>query len=204
VKVVIARDAPQKTQGLMAAQFPGQWDIVTVGADELIHAVNDADVIIPEGTAIDKGLLKQAKNLKLIQTGAGYDNVDIEACTQRGIWVASAAGANARAVAEQVLAFILCWYKNAVRLDNGMKRGAFHMDYRGAELSGKVIGIVGLGQIGRQSVAQARQCHPVAPLCRGTGWFVFSQKTVPILRRQHQTRYGRQATAKCVKRTHGE
>ena len=150
MKVVIARDAPQKIHKLMAAQFPGQWDIVTVAADELIHSIDDADVIIPEGAAVDEGLLRQAKNLKLIQTGAGYDNIDIDACTQRGIWVTNAAGVNARAVAEQVLAFILCWCKNTVLLDNALKRDAFHMDYQGAELSEKVIGIVGLGNIGRQ------------------------------------------------------
>ncbi len=125
MKVVIARDASQKTKKLIAAQFPWKWDIVTVGADELTHAINDADVIIPEGVAIDSGLIKQAKKLKLIQTGAGYDNVDIKACTQRGIWVANAAGVNARAVAEHVLAFILCWCKNAFLLDNALKRGAF-------------------------------------------------------------------------------
>jgi D-3-phosphoglycerate dehydrogenase len=150
VKVVIARDASQKTKKLMTAQFPGDWDIATVRADELIHAINDADVIIPEGAAIDGELLKQAKKLKLIHTGAGYDNVDINACTARGIYVANAAGVNARAVAEHVLAFILCWYKNTVLLDGALKRGEFHIDYHGDELSGKVIGIVGLGNIGKE------------------------------------------------------
>jgi phosphoglycerate dehydrogenase-like enzyme len=150
VKIVIARDASPEIKKLMTAQFPGEWEIATVGADELIHAIGDADVIIPEGAAIDSGLLKQAKKLKLIQTGAGYDNVDIKACTARGIYVANAAGVNARAVAEHVLAFILCWYKNAVLLDGALKRGEFHIDYHGAELSGKVIGIVGLGNIGKK------------------------------------------------------
>ena len=153
MKVVIARDASPKIKKLMTAQFPGEWDIATVGADELIHAVDDADIIIPEGAAIDGGLLKQAKKLKLILTGAGYDNVDIKACTARGIYVANAAGVNARAVAEHVLSFILCWYKNTVLLDGALKRGDFHVDYHGAELSGKVIGIVGLGNIG-QAVAR--------------------------------------------------
>jgi D-3-phosphoglycerate dehydrogenase len=134
----------------MAAQFPDQWEIVTVRADELIHAINDADVIIPEGAVITEKLLQQAKKLKLIQTGAGYDNVDIKACSERGIYVANAAGINSRAVAEHVFAFILCWYKNLVLLDSGLKLGGFHLDYHGAELSGKVIGIVGLGYIGRE------------------------------------------------------
>ena len=153
MKVVIARNASPEIKKLMTAQFPEEWNIATVGADELIHAIDDADAIIPEGAAIDDGFLKLAKKLKLIQTGAGYDNVDIEACTARGIYVANAAGVNARAVAEHVLALILCWYKNTVLLDGALKRGEFHLDYHGAELSGKVIGIVGLGNIG-QAVAR--------------------------------------------------
>ena len=149
MKVVIARDASQKTKELMAAQFPGQWDIVTVGADELTDAINDADVIIPEGVAIDDELIKPAKKLKLVQTGAGYDNVDIKACTERGIYVTNAAGINSRAVAEHVFAFILCWHKNIITLDGALKSGKISMDYEGSELSQKVIGIVGLGNIGR-------------------------------------------------------
>jgi D-3-phosphoglycerate dehydrogenase len=92
---------------MMAAQFPKEWKIVTVRAEDLINIIRDADVIIPEGAVIDRRLLEQAKKLKLIQTGAGYDNVDIKACTERGIYLANAAGINARAVAEQVFAFIL-------------------------------------------------------------------------------------------------
>jgi D-3-phosphoglycerate dehydrogenase len=111
LKVVIARDASEKTKKLMAAQFPREWDIVTVRAEKFIHEINDADVIIPEGAVSKDGLVAQAKRLKLIQTGAGYDNVDINACTKRGIYVANAAGINARAVAEHVFAFILCWVR---------------------------------------------------------------------------------------------
>jgi D-3-phosphoglycerate dehydrogenase len=64
--------------------------------------------------------------------------------------VANAAGVNARAVAEHVLAFILCWYKNMARLDKSMKNGNYGFEYRGGELSGKIIGIVGMGNIGKE------------------------------------------------------
>jgi len=134
----------------MAAQFPEQWDIVTVRAEDLNREIDDADVIIPEGAVINKGLLEKAKKLKLIQTVVGYDNVDINAFTERGIFVANAAGINARAVAEHVFAFILGWYKNIITLDGALRSGKFAMDYDGAELSQKVIGIVGLGNIGEE------------------------------------------------------
>ena len=150
MKVVIVRDASLKIKRLMTAQFPEKWEIVTLGTEELITAVADADVIIPEGAVIDRRLLEQAKKLMFIQTGAGYDNVDIQACTERGIYVANAAGINSRAVAEHVFAFILCRYKNIITLDGAMKSGNYNIDYDGSELSQKVIGIVGLGNIGRE------------------------------------------------------
>jgi len=150
LKVVIARNASAKTKKLMAAQFPGEWDIITVEAGDLINVIGVADVIIPESVVIDRRLLAHAEKLKLIQTGAGYDNVDINGCTERGIWVANAAGINARAVAEHVFAFILCRHKNIITLDGALKSGKFAIDYDGCELSQKVIGVVGVGNIGRE------------------------------------------------------
>ena len=92
MKVVIARDASRKTKELITAQFSNQWNCVIVPPDDLINHISDADVIIPEGAEIDDQILKRAADLKLIQTGAGYDNVDVNACTERGIWAANAAG----------------------------------------------------------------------------------------------------------------
>ena len=150
MKVVITRNAPAKTRRAITGLFPGDWHIAIIPADRLAQEIKDADVIIPEGTQIDGPLLEKSHRLKLVQTGAGYDNVAIEDCTQRGIYVANSAGVNARAVAEHVLAFILSWHKNIIFLDSALKKGKFRMDYQGSELSRKVIGIVGLGNIGRE------------------------------------------------------
>jgi D-3-phosphoglycerate dehydrogenase len=150
LKVIIVRETSPETRKLMAARFPKDWDIVTLGNEELITAVGDADVLIPENAVIDEILLNQAPKLRLIQTGAGHDNVNVKACTERGIWVASAAGINSQAVAEHVFAFILCRYKNIITLDAALKSGNFIIDYHGSELSQKVIGVVGLGNIGRE------------------------------------------------------
>jgi phosphoglycerate dehydrogenase-like enzyme len=149
LKIVIIRNAPSKAKEMMAAQFPANWEIVTVPADELKNTIGDADAIIPEGTIVDRRILALAPRLKIIQTGAGYDNIDIEACTESGIYVANAAGVNARAVAEHVFAFILSWYKNIIGLDGALKNGQFSVDYVGSELAEKVIGVVGLGNIGK-------------------------------------------------------
>ena len=150
MKVVIIRDAPEQTKHLVAEQFSGEWHVVFVSAEELLNEIEDADALIPENEPIPVSILEKAKSLKFIQTGAGYDNVPIDQCTHRGIYVASAPGINAQAVAEHVFAFILCWYKNIIPLNAVMKAGDDMLNYKGSELSDKIIGIVGLGRVGKE------------------------------------------------------
>ena len=155
MKIIIVRSVSEKNRRLITSQFPGDWQIVIVSEEELKNTIKDADVLIPENSPVEPELLDTAKNLKLIQTGAGYDCVPVEECTKRGIYVANAAGMNAQAVAEHVFAFILCWFKNIIALDTALKKGIYVIDYVGAELSQKVIGIIGLGNIGRQVASLA-------------------------------------------------
>ena len=117
-------------------------------------------------------LLRKAPRLKLVQTGAGYDNIDLEACTRAGVQVCNAAGVNADAVAEHVLALLLCRYKNLLPLDGGMKahREVRALDYAGGELAGKTIGLVGLGAVGKR----------VAALCRAFGMRVLAYTRSPF------------------------
>lgn len=156
MKIVIVGEFSQISRRQIRSVFPTDWQLAFVTPDEVGAEIGDAEVIIPEHVVIDGPFLKRAQHLKLVQTGAGYDNVDIEACTAGGVFVANAAGINAAAVAEHVLGFILCWYKKLIMLDGIMKAGAYGVDYGGAELAGKVVGIIGLGNIGRQVGRYAR------------------------------------------------
>ena len=157
MKVVIIGEFSETSKRLIEDLFPADWSLTIGKLKELHDALADADVIIPEHVLVDAAFLDRLKHLKLVQTGAGFDNVDIDACTQRGIYVANASGVNAVAVAEHVFAFILCWYKNLAYLNGMMKAGAYRVDYSGAELADKVIGIIGFGNIGKQvaRIAQA-------------------------------------------------
>ncbi len=150
MKVVIIREASEQTRHLVADQFSGEWNVVFVSAKELLNEIEDADALIPENEPIPVSILEKAKSLKFIQTGAGYNNVPIEECTRKGIYVANAPGINAQAVAEHVFAFILCWYKNIIPLNAVMKARDDTLNYTGSELSDKMIGIVGLGHIGKE------------------------------------------------------
>lgn len=133
--------------------FPDEWEVVIVPpGEEMLYHLNDCQIIIPEHIKVDSNLLSNASKLKLVQTGAGYDNVDIDACTKAGIWVANAAGVNAQAVAEHVMALILSYYKNIPFLDDFMKNrmDENQLNYTGSELRGKTIGIIGLGSVGKK------------------------------------------------------
>lgn len=153
MKILIVGYFTQISKSNIIKHFPKDWDIVIVPpGKEMLHHVEDCQVIIPEHIKVDHNLLSKAKNLKLVQTGAGYDNVDIDACTQFGIWAANAAGVNAQAVAEHVMALILSYYKNIPFLDAFMKNriDEKQLDYTGSELKGKTIGIIGFGAIGKK------------------------------------------------------
>jgi D-3-phosphoglycerate dehydrogenase len=153
MKILIVGYFTESSKLNIIRHFPKEWNIVIVPpGEEMLHHIKDCQVIIPEHVKIDFNLLSIAKELKLVQTGAGYDNVDVDACTQRGIWAANAAGVNAQAVAEHVMAFILSYYKNIPYLDSFMKSKVDQnqLDYTGSELNGKTIGIIGYGAIGKK------------------------------------------------------
>lgn len=159
MKILIVGHFSETAKQNITAYFPQDWTVTIVPpGDEMLQHIADCEVIIPEHIKVDHNLLSRAKKLKLVQTGAGYDNVDIPACTERGIWVANAAGVNAQAVAEHVMALILSYYKNIPFLDAFMKNkiDEDQLDYTGSELSGKTIGIVGLGAIGKKVAAFCR------------------------------------------------
>lgn len=153
MKILIVGYFTETSKRNITRHFPEDWDIVIVPpGKEMLHHIEDCQVLIPEHVQVDHSLLVIAKKLILVQTGAGFDNVDVAACTQRSIWVANAAGVNAQAVAEHVMALILSYYKNIPFLDAFMKNRTVEkqLDYTGSELMRKTIGIIGFGAIGKK------------------------------------------------------
>jgi D-3-phosphoglycerate dehydrogenase len=148
MQVTIVGDFPEPSRRAIRELFPSSWTIAIGPAADVAATLADAEVVIPEHARVDAGFLERAPKLRLVQTGAGFDNVEIPECTRRGVWVANAAGVNAGAVAEHVMALVLCWYKNLIPLDRAMKRGETAVEYAGGEVAGRTIGIVGMGHIG--------------------------------------------------------
>lgn len=158
MNLLIIGDYPVATQARMRAAFPTEWQITIAAPDACAPYLADAEVVIPEHVLVDDAFFAQAPRLRFVQVGAGYDNVDLAACSRRGVQVCNAAGLNADAVAEHVMALLLCHYKNICPLNQFMHTGdsAPLPDYHGGELSGRTLGLVGLGHIGRAVAVRAQ------------------------------------------------
>jgi D-3-phosphoglycerate dehydrogenase len=109
---------------------------------------------------VDQDLLRRAPNLLIVSSnGAGYDPVDVDACTAAGVLVVNQSGGNAHSVAEHALGMLLTLSKRILEADRAMRREAnvSRNALMGTEVQGKTIGIVGLGNVGRR----------IAELCNG-------------------------------------
>src|ERR1700691_4073828 len=109
---------------------------------------------------VDQDLLRRAPNLLIVSSnGAGFDPVDVEACTAAGVLVVNQSGGNANSVAEHALGMLLTLSKRIIEGDRALRRsaGVNRNALMGTEAHGKTIGIVGIGHVGRR----------IAELCRG-------------------------------------
>lgn len=144
-KVLIATDkpfAPIAVKGIREIVEAQGYQLVLLekytSQDELIAAVADVDAMIIRSDKATKEVIDAAKKLKVIvRAGAGYDNIDLEACTANGVVAMNTPGQNSNAVAELVIGLMIY-----------MARGCFN-GKSGVELAGKTIGIHGLGNIGK-------------------------------------------------------
>jgi D-3-phosphoglycerate dehydrogenase / 2-oxoglutarate reductase len=109
---------------------------------------------------VNADLLRRAPNLLLVSSnGAGFDPVDVEACTAAGVVVVNQSGGNAHSVAEHVVGMMLTLSKRIIEADRALRRdpNINRNSLMGTEAEGKTIGIVGLGNVGRR----------IAALCNG-------------------------------------
>lgn len=121
-------------------------------------------VILRTGIKMTQELMRYADDLWVIsRTGAGVDNVDVPAATERGILVTYVPGANTRTVAEHALALIFALMKQIPLMDRAVRDDNFGIRFRNLprDLSGKTLGMVGLGRIGSEL---ARICHTALDL----------------------------------------
>ena len=121
--------------------------------NDLYAAVADADALIVRSDKVTKEVIDHAKQLKIVvRAGAGYDNLDLEACTAKGIVAMNTPGQNSNAVAELVMGMLVYAVRN------------FYNGKSGSELMGKKLGLLAFGNVGRN----------VARIAKGFGMEVYA------------------------------
>lgn len=151
-KIVISH--PLYRDGM--ALLEGKAEIVITNdgdSDRILDRLIDADAYILRIGKIDRKAIERCEKLKVItRPGVGYDSVDVQAATERGIPVVLCPSANARAVAEHTVALLLACAKNIVESVNETKAGNFGIRnrYAAVDIVDKMLVVLGFGNIGRQ------------------------------------------------------
>jgi D-3-phosphoglycerate dehydrogenase / 2-oxoglutarate reductase len=125
----------------------------------LATALAAADaVIVRSSTTIDRASLALAERLKVIgRAGVGVDNIDMDAATEKGIAVFNSPSGNTISAAELTMALMLAAVRRVPAADRSMRRGEWdRSSFRGAELHGKVLALIGAGRIGGEVARRAR------------------------------------------------
>lgn len=136
-----------KERGHELVEKPG------IKKDELISIIGEFDgLVVRSGTKVDKEIINAGQNLKLIgRAGTGVDNIDVRSATTKGILVVNTPGGNTISTAELAMSHILSLARNIPQANASMKAGKWERSaYTGTELSGKTLGVIGVGKIGRE------------------------------------------------------
>lgn len=117
------------------------------------EVVEAEGLIIRTGGVVDAALLDRGKDLRVVgRHGVGYDQIDIDAATARGVQVVYTPGANTQSVVEHAFALMIGVSRHFPRMMAGLAAGNYHIrtSMTGRELAGKSLGIIGFGRIGRK------------------------------------------------------
>jgi phosphoglycerate dehydrogenase-like enzyme len=157
--------APKQDPGvtdIARALTPPGFELVAAdfGTPEFYAAAADAEYFLGLARTMGTEFFRSAPKLKLVQLlSAGYDRVDIEAARKAGVPVANNGGANAIAVAEHTILLMLAVLKQLVRFHLDVVAGRWRPPASSEspvyELSGRVVGVVGLGNIGKKVARRA-------------------------------------------------
>ncbi|RLE50917.1 MAG: D-glycerate dehydrogenase [Candidatus Methanomethylicota archaeon] len=168
-KVFITRELPGKAIELISEYYEVEvWrEYYPPPKDVIIRKIKDLDALASLLTdRIDSEVLGNASKLRIIaQYAVGYDNIDIEECTKRGIYVTNTPGVLTEAVADLTWALLLAVARRIVEADNFVRSGAWErtrtgwhpLMMLGVDVHGKTLGIIGLGRIG-SAVARRAKC----------------------------------------------
>src|SRR5687768_17006705 len=120
--------------------------------EQLIEAIGDYDaLVVRSATKVTAEVLEAAHNLKVVgRAGIGLDNVDVDAATKHGVMVVNAPQSNVLSAAEHTMALLLAQARNIPQAHAALVDGRWERSkWEGVEVADKVLGIIGLGRIGK-------------------------------------------------------
>lgn len=152
MKILLATEKPfsaAATNGIKEIAAAGGHEVALLekytSPDKLLKAVADADALIVRSDKVTREVIEAAGKLKIVvRAGAGYDNICLDACNERGIVVMNTPGQNSNAVAELAIAMMIYMSRNCFTPGTG------------TEISGKRIGIQAYGNVGRLVARKAK------------------------------------------------
>src|SRR5436309_48713 len=157
MRVLVTEPLSERGLDLLREDF--QVDVRPELAKEgLAGAITPYDALIVRSqTRVDAAVVEAADNLKVVaRAGIGLDNVDVEACTRRGVLVVNAPQSNIVSAAEHTIALLLAQARNIPQANLALKAGEWARDrYQGVELQGKTLGVIGMGRVGAMVAARA-------------------------------------------------
>jgi D-3-phosphoglycerate dehydrogenase len=196
-RIIIPDDYPRVISGTKAeakVKILGEVQIYSNKAktqEELIERIKKAEVVINirAYTHLTREVLFSCRDLRMISVwGTGTDNVDLESAREMGITVTNTPGANALSVAEHTIAILLSLARQIPLLDREVRSGNWPR-VEMVQLSGKILGLFGLGAIGRHVARMAKGLgmdvivwtfHPSPGRARENGvWFVSKEELLP-------------------------
>src|ERR671913_1551642 len=128
--------------------------------DALVDAIKTTapDVLVVRGTKVTEPMLDAGPVKLIVRAGAGYNTIDVSAASKRGIYVSNCPGKNSIAVAELAFALILALDRRIADNVISLRRGEWNKKEfsKSRGLFGRTLGLVGVGQIGREVIPRAR------------------------------------------------
>lgn len=159
-KILVATEKPfakEAVDGIRSIITEAGFELALLekytSVDELYKAVADASALIVRSDKVTREVIEHAPNLKIVvRAGAGFDNLDLEACTEKGIVAMNTPGQNSNAVAELAAGLMIFLYRNSFTAGTGK------------ELKGKKLGIHAYGNVGMN----------VARIAKGIGMEIYA------------------------------
>ena len=164
MKVLVTGRLPEEIEGLIKKEHDVEMNEKDrpMERERLLERIEKKDGLLCMVTdRIDQELLERAPRLKMIANyGVGYNNIDLKAATGRGIPVSNTPGVVTDATADVTFALILAVARRVVEGDKMTREGRFQfwapLHFLGKEVTGKTLGIIGLGRIGKAVVRRAK------------------------------------------------